>query len=427
MWGLDTRLVGWNDSLAVVAPQTTYSLMSYCVGDSAGQGRWIGKRDYEQLHSGDRGPISGDDAVAGGPGVVFRGTLRETRLTPVESHGEPVPGAADTAGDNSIFAVVVPAGIAGVARVEVRAEGSATAVASAVASPATPTVSVPAPTMGTPERVNFTWLSHDADGTALKHTVLYGPDDGATWNVVALDVSGSSVSVPRTSLPGSSTARVRVVASDGVRSTAATSPTFVLPNLAPEVNIESPLTGTTVTAAQSLVMSASAYDAEDGALDGRSVQWLSDRNGVLGTGVRVLRRADTLAKGVHTITVRATDSGGRVSEQSVQITVSRLATPPPPASTYAFGGFTEPVSATVNVANAGRTIPLKWTVTGTGVDDSVVTDAVFDADGATYAMRGSGDTWHVNVQTPKEWAGTVRTFRVRLADGTVHEVRFQFQ
>ena len=471
VWGLDTDLVGVDDDLAVSAPQTTYSLMSYCVGAGDGQGRWIGQRDYRQLHGGDREPISGDEAArAAGDGILFRGTVRadgaaaelrpalaahlaatpslasgthelvlldaagavlhSTRFTPTASHGEPAPGTADTAGDDAVFSVVAPASVGGAARVQLRQVSTGAVVASATASASTPTTAVPAPTTGTADRVDLTWRSTDADGDALRHTVLYSPDGGASWDVVAMDVSGTSVSVPRRSLPGSAAARVKVVVSDGVRTSAAVSPSFALPNLAPTVTIASPADGATVTGAQSVVLEASVDDAEDGTLAPASVQWRSDRDGALGEGARLLRRADTLSEGVHTLTVRATDSGGAGTERSVRLTVRRIAAPPPPppASTYAFGGFTPPVSGTeLNVVNAGRTIPVKWTVTGTGVDDATVTAAAFDEDGATYAMERTGSTWHLNVQTPKAWVGTTRVLQVRLADGTVHTARFSFR
>ena len=134
-------------------------------------------------------------------------------------------------------------------------------------------------------------------------------------------------------------------------------------------------------------------------------------------------------EGTHVITVRATDSAGGTTAQTLRITISWLATPaPPPPSTFSFGGFTPPVSGTTeNLATAGRTLPVKFSVVGVGVDDSTVLEATFLADGATYTLLRSGGTWHVNAQTPREWAGTTGTFRVRLSDGTAHEARFRFR
>lgn len=463
VWGFDGRFFGEDDSLSISPPHQVNSLMSYCPGDYATQSRWIGLRDFRQLVDGPRDPMSGDEySTQDGTGLMMRGTIHpdgsrgvwkpalavdaaptaddpsgnltlvmldaagqslyETRFSPTESHAD---GSTTTAPD-SLFKVVVPRGLNNVARVEVR---SASGLAMAVdATAEAPRVSVPAPTAGTSEEVTFSWDSSDVDTEELKHTVLYSADDGATWNPVGIDLSGTSMSVPRWALAGSQSARVRVIASDGVRSTVATSETFVMSNLAPTVSIGSPTDGTTLVGYQTMVLEASATDAEDGELQGQSVRWFSDLDGEIAQGTRALRRADTLSEGTHRITVRATDSVGNVSIDHVTVQVQRVAAPPPPSLDIAFGGFKEPVSSdTDNVVNAGRNIPIKWSVTGSGSDETSVEDARFELGGATYALTRAGEEWHVNVQTPAAWAGSTVAFRVLLADGTVHSARFTFR
>ncbi|WP_199514614.1 hypothetical protein [Nucisporomicrobium flavum] len=54
--------------------------------------------------------------------------------------------------------------------------------------------------------------------------MLYSANGGTSWQVIAIDLSGSSVSVPRCSLPGSTHAHPEVIAGYGV--------TFSLPDLA---------------------------------------------------------------------------------------------------------------------------------------------------------------------------------------------------
>ena len=106
-----------------------------------------------------------------------------------------------------------------------------------------------------------------------------------------------------------------------------------------------------------------------------------------------------------------TDSGGATASASVAITVQRVATPEPPVSDYVFGGFEPPVTPDGTV-KAGRTIPVKWTVTGANVSAATVVSSAFTDGGATYAMVRNGGTWQVNAATPKAWAGSTRTFRV---------------
>jgi hypothetical protein len=461
IWGIDTRYVDSDDDLLLSAPQTNTSLMSYCVADDqAGQARWIGDRDYRQLLTDDHEPISDDpdagtgDAIrgviaadgqsavlkpalavdfapttddpAGTHAVVLRDAtgaeLGRTRFTPVTSHGEPATGG-DVAASPSIFNVVVPRGLAGAASVEVVSAGAT--LATGAVSDSAPQVSVPAPQTGTADRLTVTWSSSDADQDTLRHTVLYSADDGRTWNPIGVDLSGTSLSAARWSLPGSASARIRVIASDGLRSTVATSAAFALPNLAPRLTVDSPTDGFVATGAQSIPLAATAVDAEDGPL-GDSVVWSSDLDGQLGTGASLVQRADLLREGNHTITATVTDSGGATTRASVSIRVQRVAAPEPPASDYVFGGFEPPVTPDGSV-NAGRTIPVKWTVTGTDVDDTTVVSGAFTDDGATYAMVRQGGTWHVNAATPKEWAGSTRTFRVVLDDLSVHEFDLDFR
>jgi hypothetical protein len=115
------------------------------------------------------------------------------------------------------------------------------------------------------------------------------------------------MSVARWSLPRSTTTPIRVIASDGLRSTLATSAAFTLSNLAPTVEA-SPADGFIATGAQSIPLTATAVDVEDGSLNG-SVVWSSNLVGQLGT-----------------------DSAGVTASVDVTIVVKRVATPEPPAS-----------------------------------------------------------------------------------------------
>jgi hypothetical protein len=156
---------------------------------------------------------------------------------------------------------------------------------------------------------------------------------------------------------------------------------------------------------------------------------------------------DTSTVGPHTFTVAATDGADNGASVSRRYNVD-----------YAFTGFSSPLDAppTVNVANAGRTVPVKWRIVdadGVGVSDPSsfvsVTSSPIGCDGGadtdaveTYAdgpgLQYLGDGyWQFNWKTPKAFAGQCRVMTLNLADtagadrvtleslGRVAEMRFR--
>lgn len=366
-WGLDTRFMLEHRALALSDPEWVTPLMSYCSSRaSSSQMQWITPSDYLHLLGDDLTPLSGgapDLASPGAPAsLMVRGTialdtstvelqpaltiaanptasdpdgtheiavldangtaLYATTFTPVLQVGDPADGSNATEPSSALLNVVIPADLPGAKTLQVSTGG--TVISSSVMSDSTPTASIDTPTTGTSEDLNITWSSADGDGDSLSHTLFYSTDSGATWDLIAADLTRTSASIPRWTLPASNRARLKVIVSDGLRSSEAISEEFSLPNLAPTVTITDPLDGTTVSGSQTFAMDAQAYDAEDGELGGASVTWTSDRNGKLGTGARLLKRADELAEGTHIITVTATDSAGAKTSKSVTVHVNRV-------------------------------------------------------------------------------------------------------
>ena len=130
--------------------------------------------------------------------------------------------------------------------------------------------------------------------------------------------------------------------------------------------------------------------------------------------------------GSHTLTVTATDVADNAASVSRRYDVG-----------YAFGGFLSPIDRfpIVNVANAGRTIPVKWRIAdadGVGVADPSsfvsATSASTPCDGSggsdvieSYAT-GSGlqylgdGVWQFDWKTPKAYTGECRTLSLNLSD-----------
>lgn len=145
---------------------------------------------------------------------------------------------------------------------------------------------------------------------------------------------------------------------------------------------------------------------------------------------------DTTTIGAHSVTVSATDLSGNVTTQTIPYNV-----------VYKFVGFDSPVDnpPVLNIVNAGRTIPLKWSVldangvavnklqTLIGISSTAIRcmSAVSDPD-PSYVPLGSAGVkvdssgYHYNWVTAKNWAGSCRRLTVALNDGTSYSADFQF-
>ena len=136
--------------------------------------------------------------------------------------------------------------------------------------------------------------------------------------------------------------------------------------------------------------------------------------------------ADTSTVGTHWFTVTGTDWAGNQTTRTHQYTVR-----------YDFTGFLSPMDnpPVVNVANAGRTIPVKWRLEnadGIGISDpssfvsltSVAGDCagnentdVVDTYAGVAGLQYLGDGyWQYNWRTPKSYAGQCRVLHLNLAD-----------
>lgn len=111
---------------------------------------------------------------------------------------------------------------------------------------------------------------------------------------------------------------------------------------------------------------------------------------------------------------------------------------------FAFGGFQAPVRAGTTVANAGRAVPLKFSLGGyqgmvilggsplsrpvsceTGAPAGTL--AAIDLVGGGLRYDAATDTYSLNWNTDRQWAGTCRQLVLRLIDGTEHAAAFAFK
>jgi len=117
---------------------------------------------------------------------------------------------------------------------------------------------------------------------------------------------------------------------------------------------------------------------------------------------------------------------------------------------FIFEGFFSPIDAnSINKANAGQTIPVKWKITskdGTPISDPasfvslksyVVNCTTFEGDptntidepeAGSSGLQYLGDGWwQYNWKTAKAYQGQCRTMKLTLDDGTVHTANFSFK
>jgi hypothetical protein len=139
--------------------------------------------------------------------------------------------------------------------------------------------------------------------------------------------------------------------------------------------------------------------------------------------------------GTTTITWRATDPSGNYSECTQTIQVS-----------YIFTGFFSPVGnlPTLNNVNAGRTVPLKFSLSGNKglaifaagypASQQITCDSsapIAELEGTEPSggstLTYSPDQYQYSWQTESSWAGTCRQLVIQLNDGSVHTANFKFR
>ena len=164
----------------------------------------------------------------------------------------------------------------------------------------------------------------------MTFTVQYSTDDGISYKTISLNQESMDLTAPRTRLAGSTQARVRVIASDGTRSTTAESPRFTVANNLPWVRIRHPndlrvfggYNRIGFGGYNRIALDAVAFDTEDGKLEGSTITWSSSIDGQLATTGYAWISTDDLSTGRHTLTATATDSSGQTASAEITIVVN---------------------------------------------------------------------------------------------------------
>lgn len=347
----------------VVSPQRVFQLMSYC--RTAPTDRWVSDLEYGAIWSelSALWPPEVEGMLQSGPGlrdspvdcILFPGridlrtgdaVLRDVdRMTSPFVPSDPTPGdyllrlsqsdgtllreisfAPQELGvheghPNTATFIVSVAEDPRIHRVDLLHDGQT--LASKVASAHAPGVVVLYPNGGEligGEEVELRWHGSDADGDPLTYTVYYSADDGSTWRVVEDFVRGTVLSVARSLLTESQTARIRVVASDGFLTARDESDlTFSVLEHAPYIDIVSPEGNGLFRTGEQITLEASVIEPANGAEPDATIEWHSDIDGVLGTGRILTVAASDLTNGRHVLTAVARLASGLHAEASTPI------------------------------------------------------------------------------------------------------------
>lgn len=185
------------------------------------------------------------------------------------------------------------------------------------------TITSPAQAVDWPAGSNQTlaWDATDLDGDPLSFSVLYSYDGGFRWQMLASQLEEPFYELAVDTLAGSTHARFRVVATDGVNiGFDETDERIGVPNKVPQVIIMTPQSGSRYAPGGLVILQGLATDLEDGSLPDEALEWSSDLQGSLGTGS--LLPLNTLEVGQHTITLSATDGDLQSAGATVVITIN---------------------------------------------------------------------------------------------------------
>jgi CSLREA domain-containing protein len=149
---------------------------------------------------------------------------------------------------------------------------------------------------------------------------------------------------------------------------------------------------------------------------------------------------DTSTAGNKTVNCTATDLAGNTANATAGYTVN--------GPSYNFTGFFQPVDnlPTLNVVNAGSSIPVKFSLGGnfglnifapgypasgiTACNSSSPADAIEEtvsAGGSSLTYDAASDRYHYVWKTEKSWKGQCRVLLVKLNDGNTYIVQFRFK
>lgn len=176
------------------------------------------------------------------------------------------------------------------------------------------------------------------------HGMSFDPDEGDISSTIIWSSSlGGALGTGASISPSLSIGNHTITASvtDGLNTTVTETLTLTvlpIPNNRPQVSISSPMESQ-VSVGIPVILVATSIDVENGDLS-NTIQWSSDKNGVLGSGASL--SVSTLSQGMHVLTATSTDSAGAKGIARTTLLVGD----PTPIASYAYNALGQRVSKT---------------------------------------------------------------------------------
>jgi hypothetical protein len=205
--------------------------------------------------------------------------------------------------------------------------------------------------------VTLAWDASDSDGDPLVFDIFYSRDNGTSFMPLKINVVGNSTAIDTAGLGGASTAVLRVVASDGVQSSAGQTAPFAMANKPPDVFIVAPQDGVEIQYGQLVNFIGEATDLQ-GDVSPFNMAW---RNQYGGLGLGPMLSVADLPVGENVITFTAKNGNGLSGTDTIRVYVkddltlpmATLSVGPEKISWHVEAGSSAVEEAAITISNAG--------------------------------------------------------------------------
>jgi hypothetical protein len=161
----------------------------------------------------------------------------------------------------------------------------------------------------------------------ILYQVYYSNDDRKTWMLVKSGLEKPAAIIDLTKLPGGRRCFFRVVVTDGFNSSAKVSRSFSVLDKPPLCALIAPRGSKTYRAGAGVLLIGRCVDLEDGNLPDDNLVWISDLQGVLGYGRKIVKRNLHIGSQRITLTCRDSASNRCVSQPLELEIIPRLTKP----------------------------------------------------------------------------------------------------